>query len=107
MDRQPRSRRHWMIWIALCVLLGYPLSLGPVIWIASRFRQPESVFETLQPVYNPFIHLLLASPQPVRDLAGHYLSLGASRGVRALFLDLSREAKVSFCDTKATGIRGW
>jgi hypothetical protein len=53
-----RSRRFWMLASLVGLVAGYPLSLGPAIWLTARGYVSESA---VQYVYLP---LLLATEEP-------------------------------------------
>ena len=47
-----RWKRRWHI-LLLTLLVLYPLSVGPLVWLHDRQRLPSWASEVLQPVYFP------------------------------------------------------
>ena len=55
MSEAPRKRsRGWIGWALIASVVLYPLSMGPVVWLAIRFDWPAPVVDrTLGTVYAP------------------------------------------------------
>lgn len=54
-EREPRSSGTALMWFAIIVVVGYPLSSGPAIWCYEYFSLSGSVVGTaLEIIYLPF-----------------------------------------------------
>jgi hypothetical protein len=72
-------RERWAIRLALVLaavlVIGYPLSIGPLEYlVANHFIDFEAV-EFLRPAYYPLLWLYENGPQPIRDLIRWYVDL--------------------------------
>ena len=54
-DRKKSDAAFWttVVIITVGLVLAYPLSIGPVVWILSRVNPPEWVLMALQLFYVP------------------------------------------------------
>jgi hypothetical protein len=53
-DRPRKASRAWIGWALLAVLVSYPLSAGPVLWISNRTGEPPvSVVKAVDTFYEP------------------------------------------------------
>jgi hypothetical protein len=53
MDEQRRAGSSWWIALVLCGLLAYPLSVGPISWLANHDVFSESTMSGLELFYSP------------------------------------------------------
>lgn len=73
MDEQRRTGSSWWIAIALVGLLAYPLSVGPMRWLANHGVFSESSLSFLEFFYSP-LRVVLDNDIPVLTwLFGAYL----------------------------------
>ena len=49
------------------LLVGYPLSAGPAIWLAERDFMPELAWDGVVVFYSPLDLVDECGPQPIRD----------------------------------------
>jgi len=68
-DRKHPSAAFWITAALVAVLVGYPLSFGPVIWLGQREWIPEAVAEGLSWIYMPLAWLI-----DVDEVAGEELT---------------------------------
>ncbi len=65
-------RERWAKWTAATLVMlfvVYPLSIGPVAWVKTRFAAPSGMFNVaLSVVYGPILIVGLYGPQPLRHL---------------------------------------
>jgi len=62
-NRRERWARRTAAVIAM-LLVGYPLSVGPAIWLAEKGLLPASSHAPIWIIYEPLRWLLLQSPEP-------------------------------------------
>ena len=48
-----RWKRRWRVGLILVLLVGYPLSLGPLAWLDARKQLPPEALPIVQVVYSP------------------------------------------------------
>jgi hypothetical protein len=79
-DERKRSRRAWIAW-ALVAIFAYPLSMGPLLWVAGRmteeFDNPRYVSSALK-FYGPLLSATRATG--TTPLLEKYVNLFASWG---------------------------
>ncbi len=63
----------WITIALIVVLVGYPLSIGPALYVATRRPNPEAAIEIVWPVYRPLGALAEHFPR-LRDLMHSYVS---------------------------------
>ncbi len=73
------SRKHpsvafWATVVVVVVLVVYPLSMGPALYVSARLPDPEAGIEIVWPVYRPLDSLAKHSPR-LRNLMRWYVSL--------------------------------
>ena len=69
-------REKWAKWTAAAMLvLGYPLSWGPLLWVDFRGLIPKALHPLTEAVYSPMDWLLMKGPWPVHDLLSWYVRL--------------------------------
>jgi hypothetical protein len=59
-----RKKPGWAFWATVAVvvaLVGYPLSSGPMIWLAMKADAPLWVFNVLEQAYGPLLGLAMWS----------------------------------------------
>lgn len=69
--------RRVVIWSALAVLvlLGYPLSYGPGVWLPWRYRDQPWVGRVVRELYRPMDLLATRGPEGVRNALRWYTDL--------------------------------
>ena len=50
--KHKQQRVRWLIAACLLVLFGYPLSIGPVVWMFNRSHVPESLWSAFNCTYR-------------------------------------------------------
>ena len=50
-----RWPRRVLIPLALLMLLGYPLSVGPAVWLAEHFHATNAVETAIEAIYFPLV----------------------------------------------------
>ena len=77
MEETKKCKTDWASWTLitlLIVLLVYPVSLGPVIYLARKTRsEPDMLWRTVEFVYTPSLYAIEASPENVSRPAEAYL----------------------------------
>jgi hypothetical protein len=68
-----RWKRRWLVCLSLTLLAGYPLSMGPTIWLQRHGYLPAGAMI----VYRPFI-AVDGSCDPVVDALHWYATLWSS-----------------------------
>ena len=91
-----RSRRFWIITSVIALLSGYPMSLGPVIWLTARgyFKESE-----VQSFYMPLL-MSSAEVDTLGNAAEWWGSLGVSNDKSDTFMFQTDEALVVFQFTR-------
>jgi hypothetical protein len=80
-DRKKPGVAFWATVVAVVVVLVlYPLSWGPALWLQGSGYWPERLI-WVDHVYDPLRLLLEHSPEPVDDAATHYLLWWATSAV--------------------------
>jgi hypothetical protein len=74
-DRKKPTAGFWITVALVAVLVAYPLSLGPIIWIFGHTSPPLSAFQIAGWIYEPLDWTIKRSPQPISDLFVNYLAL--------------------------------
>lgn len=64
-----RWRRRWLVIPIL--MIAYPLSLGPVVWLHDRQRLPEGSRDVLMAIYLPLWFVM--QTEPGRQTLGRYV----------------------------------
>ena len=74
MDEQPKSRLAMRVtYLVLFVMLLYPLSAGPIIWLHNHDVIPDSTLESLEVVYYPVGRLVELKVPVVAPLLQSYV----------------------------------
>jgi hypothetical protein len=75
--RKKPAAGFWITVALVAVLVGYPLSIGPVRWAMLQKWCPSWVTTAYPSVYSPLRSLLFhkSSPQPIRDALKWYCRL--------------------------------
>jgi hypothetical protein len=66
----------WATVVMVVVLVAYPLSIGPAIWLRDRSWAPEWASSTYFTFYAPIIWVYNNGPQPIHNLIHWYGHLG-------------------------------
>ena len=83
MDEVKQNKSHWAFWITvalLAVFVLYPLSFGPVLWLAMRYEPLDG----MAIVYMPLAYLAGLLPPAGRAISESYLSWWAGGPVSSL-----------------------
>jgi hypothetical protein len=73
-----KRRERWAKRILAAVLslpVLYVLSIGPVAWLKTRQRMPESVCRAIKHVHDPIDWLMAHSPKPIDHAIRWYAQL--------------------------------
>lgn len=71
--RKPRRWGRWLV-LGLVLLVAYPLSLGPVVWLEHRGYSNPTLIRARQLLYHPAREINTRfAPAPFRDLWGSYV----------------------------------
>jgi len=49
-DRKKRGKAFWATLVVLVVIVGYPFSYGPSLWLVRRGRLPNSAIRLYEPM---------------------------------------------------------
>ena len=73
-DKPDAKRRAWSGagWIVLTLLVVYPLSVGPVAFLAGAGVISDTSIAALQPVYTPLVMIVDFAPPAERLLLQFY-----------------------------------
>ena len=80
-DRKHPSAGFWITVALVVVLVGYPLSTGPVNWLCVYLRKSDHtsaaqfIFDVKVPLYAPLRWCRDNGPKPVADAYWWYLGL--------------------------------
>ena len=76
-DRKKPGVAFWATVALVVVLVGYPLGIGPAIWLYDHdcFDEDGLPLAALRWLYGPLKWLDFYGPQPVRDALDWYESL--------------------------------
>jgi hypothetical protein len=74
-----RKKLGWSFWVPLAMVVGYPLSVGPVGYLIWNVKFPAPVHDAVADFYHPLSHRY--TPAPVKILTKKYV---------ALWVDLAR-----------------
>ncbi len=66
-------KRRWWVLSGLLLVVGYPLSLGPVFWVVERNVLPHPVAQALEYFYLPLLTLGYVS-ESLANLLHWYLA---------------------------------
>ncbi len=77
-DRKP-SAGFWITVALVAVLVGYPLSFGPVCWITSHANSGAGAIPV---VYKPIVQCLSSDKKWLRMTVGRFSKAGAAQGWR-------------------------
>jgi hypothetical protein len=77
-DRKKPGVAFWATVALVAVLVGYPLSAGPAIWIAMRTSDEVLLSHPVNRLYAPVWWFCDHGPRPIRDLACWSLNLWGS-----------------------------
>ncbi|MBS0265677.1 MAG: hypothetical protein JSS02_27340 [Planctomycetes bacterium] len=91
-----RSRRFWLTASAVALVLGYPLSLGPAIWLTSRGYFRESVVQTF---FRPLL-LSTAESESLSQAVEWWGSWGVPDDKAVTFFFETDEASIVFQFTR-------
>ena len=69
------KRKRWAAVLFALVLVGYPLSYGPAVWLPWRHRDQPWVGDFVGFLYRPMDVLAYNGPDSVRRLLGWYAAL--------------------------------
>lgn len=72
-ERQKPSVRLWVAAGMVAALVLYPLSFGPVVWLASREMLPNWTVRIIMFFYYPINWVVRILPQPIVDAIDWYL----------------------------------
>jgi len=65
----------WITVSLIAVLVGYPLSRGPALWVFYRGSIPDASTATTAAIYWPMDWLVMNGPEPLRELLFSYSRL--------------------------------
>jgi hypothetical protein len=74
-DRKKPSAGFWITVALVAVLIGYPLSYGPVVWLDNTFGVPKSIQPAVGYFYFPLGWLDDNGPQPFNEFMEWYVRL--------------------------------
>lgn len=77
-ERHQKTLWPWILTTVVAVLILYPLSLGPAIWLQASGHWPASMFWA-DHVYDPLRWVIYHSPQQIQDAWVSYLTWWASQ----------------------------
>ena len=79
----PRKKSRTAFWVvlALGVLAGYLLSMGPAAWFVWQEWSPEWSFQAYRTIYQPILFLARVGPRPVYDALEWYVELWHRFGI--------------------------
>jgi len=74
-------RERWAILtaVAITVLVVYPLSIGPAIWLRLQKWSPDWAGDAYNVIYAPVIGVYSYSPEPIRTTIYMYAEFWAER----------------------------
>ncbi|HEY3966875.1 MAG TPA: hypothetical protein VGM05_20100 [Planctomycetaceae bacterium] len=91
-----RSRRFWMIAVAVVLLAAYPFSFGPAIWLTARGYFSEGA---VQDFYMPFL-LSIEQAESLESAVTWWGSLGVPDNKAVTFIFQTDEADHVFQFTR-------
>lgn len=71
-EGRKKAWRSWVLKSLLVGLMAYPLSFGPICWIASRTTTDNRDIDWMRALYRPLFWVADRSPKPVQDLVMKY-----------------------------------
>jgi hypothetical protein len=71
-DRKKPGVAFWATVGLVVLLVGYPLSWGPVWWAHVRLGEPRWMDATIMRAYAPFLWIVRRGPTSVQDIAIRY-----------------------------------
>ncbi len=74
-DRKKPSAGFWITVALLAVLVGYPISWGPVCWICRSRLMPQILLPAIDTFYAPIDWFAMEGPTPVRNGLLRYAGL--------------------------------
>lgn len=74
-DKPRRSTSTWWIVAVIVLLVAYPLSIGPVMWLDRHGYVAEPAIDLLMYFYVPLQIVYEYGPEPLQDLLGGYTDL--------------------------------
>ena len=79
-DRKKPGVAFWATVVLVMVLVGYPLSIGPAVWLAVKTEAPGWVFDALETSNNQLLWLAILSglDEPYLRYFGWWRSLALS-----------------------------
>jgi hypothetical protein len=79
-DRKKPGVTFWATVVVVCLLVLYPLSIGPALWLAVKMDAPGWVFDVLETSSNQLLWLAILSglDEPYLRYFGWWSSLAMS-----------------------------
>ena len=74
-DRKKPTAGFWITVALVAVLVGYPLSFGPVTWLYSERWIPPLLDEPVVIFYVPCSWVYEKGPEPLRSVYRRYVDL--------------------------------
>jgi hypothetical protein len=74
-DRKKPGVAFWATVVVVVVLVGYPLSFGPVAWLSHHKRPPGWIGHLTEYFYTPLFWIVQHAPMPILDLFKWYIDL--------------------------------
>lgn len=74
-NREKSSVAFWATVVLVVGLVGYPLSIGPGIWLARHHAVPSWLDDQLDGFYQPLLQAADFSPRIIDPALGFYLKL--------------------------------
>ena len=73
MTRSPKKPgvAFWATVVVVVVLVGYPLSLGPVLWVYNAVEQPRWFLNSIVAFYRPMLQLMTSEVAIARFYSGY------------------------------------
>ena len=74
-DRKQPGVAFWATVVVVAVLVAYPLSIGPAIWLRDQEWAPDWTFDAYRWIYAPIISVCNDGPKPFDDAMNWYANL--------------------------------
>jgi hypothetical protein len=66
------SAAFWATVVVVLMLVAYPLSLGPAIWLRTRPGSPTWVRSAYWKIYAPIVWIYEHGPEPIKESIDWY-----------------------------------
>jgi hypothetical protein len=74
-DRKKPGAAFWATVVLVAVLVGYPLSYGPFVWLDDRVSMPAWLHDFADWIYDPLVWFCITHPVPFGRVFDWYANL--------------------------------